>query len=245
MEYLNEYSQLTSQEHRQLRFKRRYKHDVPTWDDSMIMLRDLVAHYVPDQASVLDLGCGHGNFVLDELPQKWSKKVGIDFGPETTAGNTSCQEIVHGDIHQLPFPEQSFDAVVSLWVFEHVSDPQKVFQEVKRVLKPGGYFAFVTPNKNSLLITLRRLMSKRFADRLLKHLYGREEDDVFDVYYRANTTKQLQQLLKDTGFSTISLKENVDPTYTSFDPVSYSFSKFFSALPTSLAKPHIVGLFKK
>jgi ubiquinone/menaquinone biosynthesis C-methylase UbiE len=47
-----------------------------------------------------------------------------------------------GDIHDLPFANNSLDAIVCIAVLEHVEDPKKAMEEIYRVLKPGGY-AFV------------------------------------------------------------------------------------------------------
>jgi len=44
----------------------------------------------------------------------------------------------HYDIHDLQFPEESFDAIVCISVLEHVTHPQKAIEELSRVLKPGG-----------------------------------------------------------------------------------------------------------
>lgn len=50
-----------------------------------------------------------------------------------------------GDIHGLPFLDNSVDAVVCIHLLEHVKDPQKAVSEVYRVLKPGGFCYFDTP----------------------------------------------------------------------------------------------------
>jgi len=50
-----------------------------------------------------------------------------------------------GDIHDLPFSDNSQDAVVCMAVLEHVEDPKKACEEIKRVLKPGGYAFFYVP----------------------------------------------------------------------------------------------------
>lgn len=53
-------------------------------------------------------------------------------------------KILHGHAEQMPFPDESFDFVQAYWVMEHVDDPDRVFSEVHRVLRPGGAFFFAT-----------------------------------------------------------------------------------------------------
>ena len=229
----------------QLRYKRQYKAEYPDWDDSMVMLRNLVERHLPDQAIVLDAGCGHGNFVIDELRPRMGRAVGVDVHPSVTSKNVCLDEIVFGRLEQLPFLDGTFDAVISLWVLEHITDPQKVFLEMARVLKPGGFFAFVTPSKRSWLIILRRLMSQRIVDRIVEYLYGRQEEDVFSVKYEVNSLRDIRLVAQASGLQVEWLSENPDPTYTSFGAVSYRISAFLSRLPFSLFRVHVVGILRK
>lgn len=245
MPYITEYSELNPKERRQLEYKRKFKDENPAWDDSMILLRDLVAQRLPEQASVLDAGCGHGNFVIDELRDRISHAVGIDVNREVMSKNICLDEVVIGRLEALPFENGIFDAVISLWVLEHLEKPEDVFAQIFRVLKPGGFFAFATPNVRSGLIALRRLMNQHTADRLVDFFYGRREEDVFPVCYRANSSKDILALADSTGFRIESLVENSDPSYTSFDRISYRCSALLGRLPLSLVRPHLIGILRK
>lgn len=50
-----------------------------------------------------------------------------------------------GDIHSLPFLDNSVDAIICMAVLEHVEDPMKASREILRVLKPGGYAFIYVP----------------------------------------------------------------------------------------------------
>ncbi|MBI1908258.1 class I SAM-dependent methyltransferase [Candidatus Uhrbacteria bacterium] len=244
--YIAEYSDLHPKERRQLAWKRRYKADCPEWDDSMVLLTKLVRSSVRGGGAVLDIGCGRGNFVLDELAGHFIALVGIDADPHATQGNISVGRIVYGDIQErLPFHAAAFDAVVSLWVMEHVSKPEQLWREVARILKPGGAFALVTPNARSLIVRMRSWLPDRLATRIVRALYGREDKDTFPVFYRANTTRAIRRLAGDAGLKVEVLIENADPSYTSRGPATYWVSRLCTRLPWGLGKPHIIAILRK
>ena len=62
---------------------------------------------------------------------------------------SSYQPDVVGDICQMPFPDESFDAIICKAVLEHVSEPQKAAREIYRILRKGGksliYLPFLYP----------------------------------------------------------------------------------------------------
>lgn len=100
--------------------------------------------------SVLDVGCGSGvdTLIAATMVGKEGWVAGIDIIPEmlgrarenlrrTDLGNVTFQEASAED---LPFPEVSFDVVISNGVFNLIPDKQKALEEVFRVLKPSGRF---------------------------------------------------------------------------------------------------------
>ena len=62
----------------------------------------------------------------------------------------SRSSFVQGDVHRLPFAAASFDMVVANQVLPWAPDPQPVFEEVSRVLRKDGVFAFATLGPDSL-----------------------------------------------------------------------------------------------
>jgi len=99
---------------------------------------------------VLDLGSGAGNdcFVARSIVGEKGKVTGLDFTDamveKALANNKklgySNVEFVKGDIENMPLPENSFDVVISNCVLNLVPDKNKAFNEIMRVLKPGGHF---------------------------------------------------------------------------------------------------------
>jgi ubiquinone/menaquinone biosynthesis C-methylase UbiE len=51
--------------------------------------------------------------------------------------------------NKLDFPDHHFDFVTMLAVIEHMDNPEEIFQEVYRVLRPQGRFIFTTPKESA------------------------------------------------------------------------------------------------
>jgi SAM-dependent methyltransferase len=105
---------------------------------------------IREDETILDIGCGAGVDSILAAKLAWASGAvtGIDLVPEMLArarenarlagvDNVTFQE---ASAEQLPFPENSFDVVISNGVFNLVVDKVKALSEVHRVLKPGGRF---------------------------------------------------------------------------------------------------------
>ena len=110
---------------------------------------DLAAPTAGDR--VLDLGSGSGTdtFAIAHLIGPGGHVTGLDMTDEQLAKASRLREaagvgnveFVHGYIHDLPFPEGSFDLVVSNGVINLAADKAAVFRGVAQVLAPGGRLA--------------------------------------------------------------------------------------------------------
>lgn len=99
---------------------------------------------------VLDLGCGTG--IQINFAEKVTQNViGIDISIELlkqTKKKLPNSLLVCADACNLPFPDNSFDTVISYGeVISHIPNYIKAFSETMRVLKSGGYFLFSILNK--------------------------------------------------------------------------------------------------
>ena len=108
---------------------------------------------------ILEIGCGIGT-VVNELSGKGHDIAGIEISGEAIEYGRKK----YGDIRlevqaaeTLPYKDESFEIVLSFDLFEHIAAIDKHVSEVRRVLRPGGYYLFQTPNKCSNIIyeTLR------------------------------------------------------------------------------------------
>jgi ubiquinone/menaquinone biosynthesis C-methylase UbiE len=95
---------------------------------------------------VLDIGCNTGNAARYIKEMAGCKIVGVDF-PESWMGTCRIERCLRADAHYLPFKEGIFDKAYMLHVLGHVKFPDMILKEVLRVLKPGGSFFMINPNK--------------------------------------------------------------------------------------------------
>ena len=109
---------------------------------------------------VLDVGCGHGMMLLAAAKRLttgraigidvWSQVDQADNNPESTKENARIENVAdrvdvqNADARDLPFPDNSFDVIVSSFVIHNLkraSDREQGMREIARVLKPGGQLA--------------------------------------------------------------------------------------------------------
>jgi SAM-dependent methyltransferase len=130
------------------------------------------------EAVWLDLGCSTGIF-SDHFSEFASEFYGIDYdktalfhSPKKPASNTT---FINGDAMGLPFKNDSFDRIICAQVYEHVPNDLKLFSEIYRTLKPGGYVFFSGPNKTypiepHYFLPFLHWLPEKFADRYLQIL---------------------------------------------------------------------------
>lgn len=132
---------------------------------------------------VLEVGCGHGggaSYIARTLHP--SSYIGLDLNP---AGIAFCQErhvvpglqFVRGDAENLPFPDQSFDAVINVESSHLYPNFPRFLDEVARVLRPGGHFLYA---------------DLRFADTIV-HWETQLAESQLSMIYCATINEQVMQ----------------------------------------------------
>ena len=158
--------------------------------------------------AVLDVGCGTGTLAMEVARRvgRAGRVAGVDPGTEQIARARSKAARRHlpiefqiGVIEQLPFPDQTFDVVLSTLMMHHLPAPLKRqgLAEIARVLKPGGrlVIADFKPKKE------RKGQAARF------HAGGSSMQD-------------LAALVKDAGFEDVETEEMRPPRFSAFPGAS-------------------------
>jgi SAM-dependent methyltransferase len=231
---------------RQNAWRKRYRAERPGWRPATELYADLVREYLPPDGCLLDIGCGRGGLV-EQLGHPPELIVGVDPDYDSLCEHRLGIPRAVAFSDHLPLANDQFDTAVASWVLEHLPDPAADFREIGRVLRPGGRFLFITPNKRHPLIGLNRGLAKfRFAqERLVSGFYGRAAADTFPAYYRANTAVDLQRLTAQAGLTLTSLHIVADPTYLLFHPALFRPLRRWEEWLEKERGVHLVGVSEK
>ncbi|MGC1852017.1 MAG: class I SAM-dependent methyltransferase [Solirubrobacterales bacterium] len=105
---------------------------------------------VIDGGRVLDAGCGTG-WGTASLARVATRAVGVDYSPpailEARETHGQVAEFHDGDLRSLPFEDGAFDDVVCFETLGHVAEVDKVLDELRRVLRPGGLLLISSANR--------------------------------------------------------------------------------------------------
>ncbi len=111
----------------------------------------------------------------------------------------------------LPFRTGTVDSVVASEVYEHLTHPEGFIEEVRRILKPGGRLILTTPNTQSVVLMLLRLLPRESAKSILSRSGERQQflhPEFFNRYdgsphshrIEGASVTELARLARDHGF---------------------------------------------
>jgi SAM-dependent methyltransferase len=105
--------------------------------------------------AVLDAACGEGYGSAMLAAAGARSVVGVDIDGPTVehARERHGIDARRADVRELPFPDGTFDLVVSFETIEHVEDPERAVAEMRRVLRDDGTLVISTPNPGEYLVS--------------------------------------------------------------------------------------------
>lgn len=158
--------------------------------------------YLPRDERILEAGSGRGRWVF-HLRRLGYDVIGIDIAKsdiEYAKQFDPSVPILYDDVLHTSFADGTFGAVISLGVVEHFEEgPQQAFEEVTRLLKPGGVFLVTVPTQNFVRVAVvNRLKDLQSAVRRF-----RKTRVAFEEYRYSR--RQFTALLRAAGFEIVEM----------------------------------------
>jgi ubiquinone/menaquinone biosynthesis C-methylase UbiE len=184
----------------------------------------IVARFAKNGQVIVDVGGGAQCVFAEECPG--THIIAIDISPSELERNRQVSDRRVADVtERIPLPDKSVDIVSSRFVLEHLRGAGRFVEEAFRVLKPGGVFITLFPNKNAPFSLINRAIPVSFARKVAYALKdGAAEYGVFPAYYEYCSPRTFRHLCEEKGFTAV----DVNVTY-------FQSSYFYFFFPLALA----------
>jgi SAM-dependent methyltransferase len=166
---------------------------------------------------ILDFGCGDGFFAEITFGKK-KIDVGLDlYGSRavTAEKNNIYKKVVFYDGKKIPFSTGYFSSVISNCVLEHIPNLNQSLKEIKRVLKPGGYF-------------LTSVMADKWEDYLFgQKIIGKKYRKIMrkkQEHYNLYSLKKWTDTFKKIGFRVIKVDGYMNKKNSAFMDIAHYLS---------------------
>lgn len=188
------------------------------WDGRKVLKEDLsdeplwptIRHHLRVPGRLLEAGCGTGQLV-QFLGKLGHDAVGVDYaasGLEVGRAANPNLNLIQADLRKLPFPDESFDYIVSFGAVEHaVEGPEAALRELLRVPTADGWLLCSVPCVNIYLrAALPWMVVKDWLRRraVVRRMMGHREQFVFYQYLW--TPAAYRRILRRVGFRLVELR---------------------------------------
>jgi SAM-dependent methyltransferase len=204
-----------------------------------IKLDEVIFSSIKEGMDILEQGCGRTAPLLCKLSNTGARLHGVDLVDFTI--DRPDLTLVQSSVTDLPFADNKFDLIFSRSVMEHLEQPKRAYEEAHRVLKDGGRWIFLTPNRWDYVSIISRIVPNSLHGKIVNYTVGSHEEDVFPVVYESNSWGQIQRLCRETGFEVKTFEYlGQDPTYLGFSSTLYLLGTAYEKL--LLSTPLLQGL---
>lgn len=161
---------------------------------------------IDETDAVLDVGTGRGGFPTHVAAECGAEVRGIDIDPLHVSeakenarkrGVSELAEFDVGDYHEIPYPDETFDAVSGIETVCHSERKDRVLEEIRRVLKPGGRLMIADGYMN------RTELTDSEAEKMRTVLDGWAVPELAHV-------DEFRGLLEDLGFTDVTFDDHYD-----------------------------------
>jgi ubiquinone/menaquinone biosynthesis C-methylase UbiE len=177
-----------------------------------------------EEGSITDVGCGPGYLLLliaKELPAH--KLVGVDISEEMVArarvnfssiGLDGRADFKLGSADHLPFGDDTQDFIVSTLSLHHWADPQYAFDEIYRVLKPGGQMLILDLRRDARRLLIWLLwFAQNMALRVIGAGVMRKINEPIGSLLASYTCREIEDIMSRTYFDNYGIEGKIGWIY--------------------------------
>jgi DNA gyrase subunit B len=219
-------------------YKKQFGERSKTWHSSAVWITDqklLESHanmFTENKEAIgLDVCCGSG-VVGASFKHKVKKMYGLDLTPEMVAlSKTRLDEVVQGNVYQIPFPDNHFDLVCTREVLHLLPQPELPVSEIFRVLKPGGEF-----------IVGQILPFSEVDGPFMYRIFKKKQPLIFNMFQE----EDFRRMLLGAGFTNLEISEvvvweNIEVWINSYETTSihrHEIREIYKNAPQSVRDIH-------
>lgn len=167
---------------------------------------ELIGQLAEIGSTIVDVGGGARCAFAQQCPS--SHIVAVDISASELDKNRDVADRRVGDVtHHIPLASNSSDIVASRYVLEHLRGVDGFVREAYRVLRPGGVFVTLFPNKSAPFSLINRMLPSPLARTVGYALKdGGREFGIFPAYYEHCSPSAFRRLLEIEGFSRVDVQ---------------------------------------
>lgn len=184
----------------------RWEYNTETAEEIKLIKKRLYSNIIREIESyisvhtILDIGCAMG-FSLEVAKEKGLVPYGVEISD--FAGKIAIKKfgdaVKVGDIKDIDFKEDYFDAITMVDLFEHIDNPKPILVKLRRILKSNGVLAIIVPDTSSFS---SKIMRRHWPHIKNEHLYYYSREAITTVLSQINfKIEAVSSFPKPTTFS--------------------------------------------